>query len=45
MTEDHKQYIRKWLEKADHDLIASQTLIDAQPLILDVACFHCHLNG
>ena len=41
MTDEHKKHVRQWLEKAEHDIIAVKTLIDVQPLILDVACFHC----
>lgn len=41
MTTEHKQYVRQWLEKAEHDLIAAQVLIDVRPFILDVSCFHC----
>ena len=41
MTDDHKEYIKQWIEKAEHDVIAAETLIGVRPLILDVACFHC----
>lgn len=41
MTPELKQYILNWLEKAEHDLLASRLIIDSQPLILDIACFHC----
>ena len=41
MSVEHRTHVRKWLEKADHDIIAAKTLIDVQPLILDVICFHC----
>ena len=41
MNEDVKDYIGKWLVKAEHDLLNAQTVIEYNPLILDTACFHC----
>ena len=41
MSELEKNIIAQWIEKADHDLIAAKILIEANPLILDIACFHC----
>ncbi|TAL58007.1 MAG: HEPN domain-containing protein [Bacteroidetes bacterium] len=41
MTDDYREYIGQWFEKADHDIIAAKSLIEIRPLILDVACFHC----
>ena len=41
MTDAEIKYMRQWLEKAEHDLIAAQLIIEVQPIILDVACFHC----
>ena len=41
MTGPESKHLEQWLEKADHDLIAAQLIIDIQPLILDIACFHC----
>lgn len=41
MSRETNEYILKWFEKADHDLMAAQVVIDLRPLILDVACFHC----
>ena len=41
MSEEQKKLVEKWLEKASHDLLAAQTLIKHEPLILDTACFHC----
>ncbi len=41
MTPAERTYLAQWFEKADHDLIAAALMIDQQPLILDVACFHC----
>lgn len=34
-------FIRQWLEKADHDLIAAKVLLEYNPMVLDNACFHC----
>jgi HEPN domain-containing protein len=41
MTDAEIKHLKQWLEKAEHDLIAAQLIIENQPLILDVACFHC----
>ncbi len=41
MTDAELKYIEQWLEKAEHDLIAAQLIIEIQPIILDIACFHC----
>lgn len=41
MNQDLNDYINKWLEKAEHDMAAAKLLIEANPMILDVACFHC----
>ena len=36
-----EKYIRAWLEKAEHDLVSAQRLLEIEPMILDNACFHC----
>lgn len=41
MTSHDKDILLQWLDKAQHDLIAADILIKANPLILDIACFHC----
>ncbi len=41
MTAAEIKHLEQWLEKANHDLIAARLIIDASPIILDVACFHC----
>jgi HEPN domain-containing protein len=41
MTPALKAYIQSWLNKADHDLMSAQRLLDIEPMILDNACFHC----
>ncbi len=41
MTKGNKESIGKWIEKAEQDIIAAQTLFDIRPFILDVVCFHC----
>ena len=33
-------FIKQWLEKAEHDIIAADALIEYNPMVLDVACFH-----
>ncbi len=34
-------YIKALLEKAEHDVISAQRLLEIEPIILDNACFHC----
>ena len=41
MKEDERIYLRQWLEKAEHDLLAARLILDHQPIILDISCFHC----
>jgi HEPN domain-containing protein len=41
MTEAEKNHLFQWIEKAEHDLIAAKLIVEHQPLILDIACFHC----
>lgn len=41
MNSHLKDYINKWIEKAQHDIETAELLIELKPLILDVACFHC----
>ena len=41
MIYSFSDFIRQWLEKADHDLLAAKALIEYEPMILDNACFHC----
>lgn len=41
MSHEQKDFIKKWFEKAEHDMETAELLIELKPLILDVACFHC----
>lgn len=41
MTPALKTYIESWLNKAGHDLLSAQRLLEIEPMILDNACFHC----
>ncbi len=41
MNSELSDYIKKWLEKAEHDMEAVELIIEMKPLILDIACFHC----
>jgi HEPN domain-containing protein len=41
MSKDLEEYIANWIKKATHDIITAQTILEHQPLILDVVCFHC----
>ena len=41
MTPALKLYIESWFDKAEHDLMSAQRLLEIEPMILDTACFHC----
>ena len=41
MTPALKAYIESWVNKAKHDMISAQRLLEIEPMILDTACFHC----
>lgn len=41
MSQEFHEFVREWLLKAEHDIIAAQRLIEIEPMILDGACFHC----
>jgi HEPN domain-containing protein len=41
MNQAEKEILAQWIEKANHDLIAAALIIDSNPIILDIACFHC----
>ena len=41
MNQPDKEILLQWIEKANHDLIAAGLIIDSNPMILDIACFHC----
>lgn len=41
MTPAFKEYINAWLQKAEHDIIRAQRLLEIEPMIMDNACFHC----
>lgn len=41
MTPALRAYIEAWLEKAKHDIMSAQRLLEIEPRILDTACFHC----
>jgi len=41
MTRGAETYVRAWLEKAEHDVVSAQRLLEIEPMILDNACFHC----
>lgn len=41
MNKADKEILIQWIEKANHDLIAAALIIDSNPNILDIACFHC----
>ena len=41
MKDKERNYLEQWLEKAKHDLLAARLILDYQPIILDISCFHC----
>ena len=41
MTPALKSYVESWIDKAEHDLMSVQRLLEIEPVILDTACFHC----
>jgi HEPN domain-containing protein len=41
MTPALMAYVESWVQKAEHDLISAQRLLEIEPMILDNACFHC----
>jgi HEPN domain-containing protein len=41
MTPALRAHIEGWLEKAKHDVMSAQRLLEIEPRILDTACFHC----
>ncbi len=41
MSKELKEYIERWFIKADHDLITARTILEYEPLVLAVVCFHC----
>jgi HEPN domain-containing protein len=41
MTPALLAYVKSWIDKAEHDLITVQRLLEIEPMILDNACFHC----
>jgi HEPN domain-containing protein len=40
MNQTDREILSQWLEKAEHDLIAAALIIESNPIILDIACFH-----
>jgi HEPN domain-containing protein len=41
MTPALLAYVHSWLNKAEHDVMSAQRLLEIEPMILDNACFHC----
>jgi HEPN domain-containing protein len=41
MDDPKKTVIRRWVVKADHDLLTAQTMIGSETPPTDVICFHC----
>ena len=40
MNDSDRKYVSLWMEKADHDYQAAILIIEQNPAILDIACFH-----
>ncbi|MCD6013537.1 MAG: DNA-binding protein [Flavipsychrobacter sp.] len=36
-----KEHLGQWMLKAEHDIIGAQRLLEIEPMILDIASFHC----
>lgn len=41
MSSGLKDFVDAWMLKAEHDIISAQRSIEIEPMILDIACFHC----
>ena len=41
MNNDLKEFVQKWIVKAEHDFISAKTIFKYEPMILDNVCFHC----
>ncbi len=41
MMQTDNELLKQWISKADNDLLAAKILLQANPIILDIACFHC----
>jgi HEPN domain-containing protein len=41
MDEAKRELVQQWLLKALHDLIAARSLTQQEPVVLDVASYHC----
>lgn len=41
MKKELENHLNAWIEKAEHDLLSADRLIEIEPSILDNACFHC----
>jgi HEPN domain-containing protein len=41
MKDEKRNYLQQWLHKAEHDLLAAKLILDYEPIILDISCFHC----
>lgn len=38
MSKIDKELLNQWIEKADHDLMASKMILELNPVILDAEC-------
>ena len=41
MNKKEIAFIKTWLEIAGHDFETAKMILELNPVILDVACFHC----
>lgn len=40
MSPEKKELVLEWYEKADHDILAADIVVEANPMLYDVAAFH-----
>jgi HEPN domain-containing protein len=41
MSDDELETVRRWVEKAEHDLLTAETMIALPQPPLEIVCFHC----
>jgi len=43
--EDKKELVQLWIQKAEDDLLAAESLIISHPSLTAIICFHCHQSS
>ena len=41
MSDDELETLRRWVEKAEHDLLTAETMVALTQPPLEIVCFHC----